>query len=166
MFYRQTVCDIYCVSQQMSHEHLKSLEMEISFEDIKMFCNMLVDRPSYDHIIFDHQMFVTRPDCLKTLKGTKTSLTFWPNPRHFLQRGCAMLVLPQGSRNEGIVWRCTLVCLLQFAVASTTTQTRTVSWSCCRVSWRRRSLTGQRVNHTETWFRSHREFFRKTRLLT
>lgn len=50
-----------------------------------MFCNMLVDRPSYDYIIFDYQMFVTHADCLKTLKGTKTSLTFWPNPRHSLQ---------------------------------------------------------------------------------
>jgi len=53
-----------------------------------------------------------------------------------------------------------------FAAASTTTRTPIVSWSCCRVSWRRRCSTGRTLNHKEPWSRSPRESSRRTRWLT
>lgn len=61
-------------------------------------------------------------------------------------------------------WTTNRLCLVfEFAVASMTTQTPTVSWRCCRVSSRRHCLIGRRRNRMETWSRSPSKFFRKTR---
>lgn len=94
---------------------------------------------------------------LKCLRETNSS------PPSGLTRRNAALLLVAGSQK----WTSNTLCLsFQFAVASMTTQTPTVSWRCCRVSWRRHCLIGQKRNCTETWYRSHSEFFRKTRLPT
>lgn len=59
-----------------------------------------------------------------------------------------------------------LFVLSHSAVASTITQTPTVSWSCCRASSRRRFFIGRTASRRETWSQSPRESSKKTRLLT
>lgn len=89
-----------------------------------MFCNMLVDRPSYDYIIFDYKMFVTHPDCLKTLK---TSLIFDRIPDSLYSTDVQCWFWPKGHEKKTYSDAVRLCVCCQFAVASTTTQTRTVS---------------------------------------
>lgn len=83
-----------------------------------------------------------------------------PSPPFGLARRNVALLLATGS----LKWTTNRLCLVfDFAVASMTTQTPTVSWRCCRVSSRRHCLIGRRRKRMETWSRSPREFFRKTR---